>query len=140
MADTEVNIYADSRTYYSTGNNNSNNSLNVSRFRSFASSMSNKPSQKEVGRRRRASHDEVTKPRRFIIDVEETKRQILEQEDTDGDNQITIHDIGPKTLTVGTADSGGHRKFEIRGTYMISNLLQELALAEDIGRKRIVFG
>lgn len=39
MADTEVNIYADSRTYYSTGNNNSHDLSNVSRFRSFATSL-----------------------------------------------------------------------------------------------------
>ncbi|RIA80971.1 Glycoside Hydrolase Family 37 protein [Glomus cerebriforme] len=139
MADTaEVNIYADSRTYYSTGNNSFVIS-NVSRFRRFAtSSMSKKPGQKEIARKRRASHDEITKPRRFLIDVQETLRLILEQEDTDGDHQITIHDMGPKTLTLGTADSGGIRKFEIRGTYMLSNLLQELALAEEHGRKHIV--
>lgn len=62
----------------------------------------------------------------------------MEQEDTDGDFQITINDLGPKTLTVGTADSGGYKKIEIRGTYMLSNLLQELALANDYGRKHIV--
>ncbi|CAG8526095.1 6289_t:CDS:2, partial [Acaulospora morrowiae] len=90
-------------------------------------------------RKRRASHDEKTnRPRKFIIDVEETKRILLEQEDTNGDSQITIQDLGPKTLTVGTASSGGHRKFEIRGTYMLSNLLQELALAEGYGRKHVV--
>src|SRR5436190_7822428 len=80
----------------------------------------------------------MTKPRKFLIDVEETKRLILDQEDTNNDNQITIHDVGPKSLSVGTADSGGHRKFEIRGTYMISNLLQELALAHEHGRNYIV--
>ena len=49
-----------------------------------------------------------------------------------------MNDLGPKSLSVGTADSGGYRKIEIRGTYMLSNLLQELALAEDYGRKHIV--
>lgn len=62
----------------------------------------------------------------------------MEQEDTDGDFQITVNDLGPKSLSVGSADSGGYRKIEIRGTYMLSNLLQELALAEDYGRKFIV--
>ncbi|CAG8623878.1 15261_t:CDS:1, partial [Racocetra persica] len=80
----------------------------------------------------------MNKPRKFIIDVEETKRLLLEQEDTDGDCQITIHDSGPKTITLGTADSDGHRKFEIRGTYQLSNLLQELALAASHGRKHVV--
>ncbi|KAI9227570.1 MAG: neutral trehalase [Piptocephalis tieghemiana] len=90
-------------------------------------------------RRRRGSHDEAeTKPRKFILDVAATQAAILAQEDTDGDFQITINDVGPKVLQVGTADSGGYRKFEIRGTYMLSNLLQELALANDYGRRHII--
>ena len=36
--------------------------------------------------------DEITKsaPRRFLIDVEETLRLVLEQEDTDGDFQVRL--------------------------------------------------
>ncbi|RUS16250.1 trehalase-domain-containing protein [Endogone sp. FLAS-F59071] len=82
--------------------------------------------------------NDKNKARRFLIDVEETQRTILAQEDTDGDYQITVNDLGPKTLTVPTADSDGYRKYDIRGTYMLSNLLQELALATDYGRKHIV--
>ncbi|RUP43230.1 trehalase-domain-containing protein [Jimgerdemannia flammicorona] len=82
--------------------------------------------------------DDNNKARKFLIDVEETQRMILAQEDTDGDFQITVNDLGPKTLTVPTADSGGYLKYDIRGTYMLSNLLQELALAADYGRKHIV--
>ncbi|THH03615.1 hypothetical protein EW145_g6142 [Phellinidium pouzarii] len=90
-------------------------------------------------RPRRLSHDEKsTAPRRFLIDVEETIRVILEQEDTDGDFQISITDAGPKILSLGTATSNGFKSFDIRGTYMLSNLLQELALARDHNRKRIV--
>ncbi|RKO91585.1 glycoside hydrolase [Blyttiomyces helicus] len=91
-------------------------------------------------RRRRASHDEkvLGRPTKFLIDVEETQRLILAQEDTDNDCQITIHDAGPKTFVLGTANSAGYRKTEIRGTYMLSNLLQELALATDHGRRFIV--
>ncbi|KAJ3024167.1 alpha,alpha-trehalase nth1 [Thoreauomyces humboldtii] len=91
-------------------------------------------------RRRRGSHDEkvVGKARKFLIDVEETQRMILAQEDTDGDFQITVQDSGPKSFQLGTANSSGYRKYEIRGTYMLSNLLQELALAADYGRKFIV--
>lgn len=109
------------------------------------------------------SHDEKpTAPRRFLIDVEETIRVILEQEDTDGDFQVSITDAGPKILALGTATSNGFKSFDIRvctdflshwhgesnanctsgsrkqGTYMLSNLLQELALARDHNRKRIV--
>ncbi|CAG8503294.1 10218_t:CDS:2, partial [Cetraspora pellucida] len=109
MGDATSNIFADSKTYYSTGSNSLNVS-NARQVRSFA----------------------------FIIDVEETKRLLLEQEDTDGDCQITIQDSGPKTISVGTADSDGYRKFEIRGTYQLSNLLQELALAAGHGRKHVV--
>ncbi|SNX83434.1 probable Neutral trehalase [Melanopsichium pennsylvanicum] len=88
---------------------------------------------------RRMSHDAVQEaPRRFIVDVEETMRLVLEQEDTDGNFQICITDSGPKVLTLGTATSNGYRGFDIRGTYMLSNLLQELALAREHGRKRIV--
>ncbi|KAK7032308.1 alpha,alpha-trehalase nth1 [Paramarasmius palmivorus] len=91
-------------------------------------------------RNRRLSHDEqsVTGPRRFLIDVEETIRLVLEQEDTDGDFQISVTDAGPKMMALGTATSNGFKTFDIRGTYMLSNLLQELALARDNGRKRIV--
>ncbi|KAL4064454.1 glycoside hydrolase family 37 protein [Scleroderma yunnanense] len=93
-----------------------------------------------ITRTRRMSHDEksVTSPRRFLIDVEETIRVVLEQEDTDGDFQISITDAGPKLMALGTATSNGFKTFDIRGTYMLSNLLQELALARDHGRKRIV--
>ncbi|KAF5391655.1 hypothetical protein D9757_002488 [Collybiopsis confluens] len=88
---------------------------------------------------RRLSHDEkASQPRRFLIDVEETIRLVLEQEDTDGDFQISVTDAGPKVMALGTATSNGFKTFDIRGTYMLSNLLQELALARDHGRKRIV--
>jgi alpha,alpha-trehalase len=67
-------------------------------------------------RARRMSHDEksVTGPRRFLIDVEETIRVVLEQEDTDGDFQISITDAGPKMMALGTATSNGFKTFDIR--------------------------
>lgn len=67
-------------------------------------------------RARRMSHDEknVTGPRRFLIDVEETIRVVLEQEDTDGDFQISITDAGPKLMALGTATSNGFKSFDIR--------------------------
>ncbi|KAF9000656.1 alpha,alpha-trehalase-neutral trehalase [Cyathus striatus] len=58
--------------------------------------------------------------------------------DTDGDFQISVTDAGPKMMALGTATSNGFKTFDIRGTYMLSNLLQELALARDHNRKRIV--
>jgi alpha,alpha-trehalase len=59
--------------------------------------------------------DNKNKAQKFLVDVDETLQRILEQ-DTDGDFQITINDVGPKTLTLGTADSGGYRRIDIRGT------------------------
>ncbi|SCZ93579.1 BZ3500_MvSof-1268-A1-R1_Chr6-3g08751 [Microbotryum saponariae] len=124
-------------------------------------------------RARRLSHDETSaKPRKFLVDVEETMKLVLEQEDTDGNfqvsrrnlmhltkrpesltrlieadsrrQQIAATDKGPKVFTLGTASSNGYNSCEaratreIRGTYMLSNLLQELALARDHGQKTIV--
>ncbi|KAI9771407.1 MAG: alpha,alpha-trehalase nth1 [Geoglossum umbratile] len=60
---------------------------------------------------------------------------LLDGEDTDRNMQITIEDCGPKVISLGTATSDGFNRFEVRGTYMIANLLQELTLARDHGRK-----
>ncbi|BGP14321.1 hypothetical protein JCM10213_004448 [Rhodosporidiobolus nylandii] len=90
-------------------------------------------------RSRRMSHDETShKPRKFLVDVEETMKLVLEQEDTDENFQIHAADKGPKVFSLGTASSNGYNSFDIRGTYMLSNLLQELALARDHGQKQIV--
>ncbi|KAF2203171.1 neutral trehalase short isoform [Delitschia confertaspora ATCC 74209] len=88
---------------------------------------------------RRISHDEVSlQPRKFLIQVDKTLETLLAREDTDSNCQITIEDQGPKVLSVGTLASNAHNKFDVRGTYMLSNLLQELTLAKDFGRKTIV--
>ncbi|KAN0113589.1 alpha,alpha-trehalase-neutral trehalase [Russula decolorans] len=116
-----------------------------SRSRTYSTSTGNGPKRPTFQddwhiKPRRMSHDEKSQsaPRRFLIDVEETIRLVLEQEDTDGDFQISITDAGPKILSLGTATSNGFKTFDIRGTYMLSNLLQELALARDHNRGRIV--
>lgn len=49
-----------------------------------------------------------------MIDVDETLRVILEQEDTDRDFQICITDAGPKLLSLGTATSNGFKSYDIR--------------------------
>ncbi|KAJ5172921.1 Neutral trehalase [Penicillium capsulatum] len=88
---------------------------------------------------RRGSHDEATaNPRKFLIEVDETLDSLLKQEDTDKNMQITIEDVGPKVLSVGTAGSSGYKRVDVRGTYMLSNLLQELTIAKDYGRKHII--
>ena len=61
------------------------------------------------------SHDEKsTAPRRFLIDVEETILVVLEQEDTDGDFQISVADAGSKMMALGTVTSSGFKSFDIR--------------------------
>ncbi|KAF7720934.1 alpha,alpha-trehalase nth1 [Apophysomyces ossiformis] len=130
-----LDVHAPAATYYTTGENARVRTRTYTRSRPEIPAMAHFDASRH---HRRASHDDKSKARRFLIDVEETQRKILEQEDTDGDFQITINDIGPKTMKLGTLDSGGFRKIDVRGTYMLSNLLQELALAHDYGRKYIV--
>ncbi len=60
------------------------------------------------------------------LPVEDTFRRLLAQEDTDGDRQITVKDTGPKRFEIGGA-------YAVEGTYALSNLLQELALAREAG-------
>lgn len=70
--------------------------------------------------------------------MEQTLKALLESEDTDDNMQITIEDMGPKVMNLGTANSMGVNRYEVRGTYMLSNLLQELTLAKDYGRRYIL--
>lgn len=76
--------------------------------------------------------------RKFLVQVDATLESLKAQEDTDGNMQITIEDKGPKVITLRTAKSNGHNRFDVRGTYMLSNLLQELSLAKEYGRKQVV--
>ncbi|GAA5828689.1 hypothetical protein JCM3766R1_003790 [Sporobolomyces carnicolor] len=97
------------------------------------------PEQGLGSRSRRMSADEQSvRSRKFLVDVEETMKLVLEQEDTDGKFQIHAADKGPKVFSLGTVGSNGYNSFDIRGTYMLSNLLQELALARDHGQAQIV--
>ena len=72
-------------------------------------------------------------PRTISVRVREAIDSLLFDEDTDGDKKITIDDPhvpgterGNKRTWVGTPD--GHR-YEVAGTYFLSNLLQELTLS-----------
>lgn len=131
-----VDAHAPASTYYTTGRN-----APRTRTRTYTRSGSIGGSSDSLNNnaiQRRASFEDKVKSRRFLIDVETTLAHILQQEDTNGDFQITVNDLGPKVLSLGTADSGGYKRLEIRGNYMLSNLLQELALAKDFGRKYVV--
>ncbi|RLV91086.1 Neutral trehalase [Spathaspora sp. JA1] len=91
-------------------------------------------------RYRRQSVDDTTiRPKKFYIpDVQDTLKELLANEDTDNNCQITIEDSGPKVLRLGTANSNGYYQSSVRGTYMLSNLLQELTIASRFGRRQIL--
>ncbi|GEP49617.1 hypothetical protein FNO01nite_02890 [Flavobacterium noncentrifugens] len=63
---------------------------------------------------------------KFNLHIHNTLQKLLAQEDTDGDRKITIDDKGPKRFLL--EDPEGNVAV-IKGTYQLSNLLQELALA-----------
>ncbi len=62
------------------------------------------------------------------IQIKETLERLLAQEDTDGDKKITIEDQGPKSFLLKSTNS---EAYEVKGTYFLSNLLQELVLGLD---------
>lgn len=64
---------------------------------------------------------------KFKLHINQTIEKLLAQEDTDGDKKITIDDNGPKSFLLN--DENGNSAV-IEGTYQLSNLLQELALAK----------
>ncbi|MHA7055990.1 trehalase family glycosidase [Aquimarina sp. M1] len=65
--------------------------------------------------------------KREYLDHQQTLDQLILQEDTDGDKKITIDDKGPKQFEFVYAYGESNL---IKGTYHLSNLLQELAIAE----------
>ncbi|CUM66027.1 uncharacterized protein PRCAT00003681001 [Priceomyces carsonii] len=89
---------------------------------------------------RRGSLDDTlqTPKKYFINDVDQTLNELLANEDTDHNYQITIEDAGPKVLKLGTVNSNGYKHSMVRGTYMLSNLLQELTIAKSMGRNQVI--
>ncbi len=68
----------------------------------------------------------------FPLDINEVLTALLLQEDTDGDKKITIEDKGPQSFELINLEG---KPYPIKGTYFISNLLQELVIAKNAGRK-----
>ncbi|KAJ2784537.1 alpha,alpha-trehalase nth1 [Coemansia javaensis] len=98
-----------------------------------------RPKDKNPILRRRGSFDARTPtPRCFLVDVDVVEKVILDQEDTNGNCQITVEDNGPKVLRLPTANSGGYRTFDVRGSYVLANLLQEITLAREQGKTQVV--
>lgn len=63
---------------------------------------------------------------KLTVHKDSVLKALLLQEDTDGDTKITIEDQGPKSFQL----PGKEGNFQVNGTYHLSNLLQELVLAE----------
>lgn len=66
----------------------------------------------------------------FQLDIATILEKLLLQEDTDGDKRITIEDKGPKTFSI---QSTNGKNYVIKGTYHLSNLMQELVIAKNDG-------
>jgi len=64
----------------------------------------------------------------FKLEIEVTLSNLLLQEDTDGDKKITIEDKGPKAFLITSVDG---KEYFVKGTYHLSNLLQELVIAKN---------
>lgn len=90
--------------------------------------------------KRRLSIDGTrSRPKKFYItDIDSTLEELLRNEDTDHNHQITIDDLGPKVLKLGTSGSQGYKTVAVSGNYMLANLLQELTLAKGQGRQSVV--
>jgi len=66
------------------------------------------------------------------VSIDDTLNRLLAQEDTDGDKKITIEDKGPKAFKIKASSGEQHI---VRGTYHLSNLLQELVIAKNEGHE-----
>ncbi|NNK18179.1 MAG: trehalase [Maribacter sp.] len=65
----------------------------------------------------------------FKLNIEKTLTALLQQEDTDNDKKITIEDSGPRSFLL--KDIKSNNKIDIKGTFYLANLLQELILAKE---------
>lgn len=76
--------------------------------------------------------DDMLGKGKFVVVVDATKAALLQNEDIDGDCLITIEDSGPKSFALSIV---GGQEIQIKGTYHLANLLQELFLAQRKGEK-----
>ncbi|NNK86739.1 MAG: trehalase [Flavobacteriaceae bacterium] len=71
----------------------------------------------------------------FKLPIKETLEKLLLQEDTDGDKKITIEDKGPLAFQIVSENGRGHL---LKGTYQLSNLLQELVISANSGNSTAI--
>ena len=69
---------------------------------------------------------------KFQLNIEDTLDRLLKQEDTDGDKKLTIEDKGPKAFAI---QSTNGEDYVVKGTYHLSNLLQELVISKNDGKQ-----
>ena len=74
---------------------------------------------------------------KFHLNPQDTIDKLLLQEDTDGDKKITIEDKGPRSFTIISTEG---EEYEVKGTYYLSNLLQELVIAKNDNQTVASFG
>lgn len=72
---------------------------------------------------------------KLVVAVNTTIEELLQREDTDGDALITVDDRGPKSFLLKSLIHDGLQETEIKGTYHLANLLQELFLAQKKGEE-----
>ncbi|MEJ2112369.1 MAG: trehalase family glycosidase [Flavobacteriaceae bacterium] len=68
----------------------------------------------------------------FNLHIESTLKSLLKQEDTVGDKKITIEDNGPKVYTIKSKQG---IDYDVKGTYHLSNLLQEIVINMNQGHE-----
>jgi len=75
------------------------------------------------------------------LDVDANLARLIEEEDADGDKKITVDDVCSrrnqgcdKRFRLRASDG---KNYEVSGTYYLSNLLQELKIAQDAGRESV---
>ncbi|RKF79720.1 Neutral trehalase [Golovinomyces cichoracearum] len=145
---TDIDPYAASYIYYGENTHEANKNFRPRTNSTNQASVMERNGLKQLIRRGslaihmatrndKSPDERTTNPGRFLLNVAHTIQKLREQEDTDFNMQITIEDSGPKTMRLGTFNSGGFKTKEIRGTYVISNLLQELCFARDHGKTHI---
>ncbi|MFL1012634.1 trehalase family glycosidase [Flavisericum labens] len=67
----------------------------------------------------------------FNVHIDDTLNSLLQQEDTDGDKKITVEDNGPKSFEIISIEG---ENYVVKGTYQLSNLLQELVISKIEGK------
>ena len=79
------------------------------------------------------SHDRTS----IVVNVQENLERLLVEEDTDGDKKITINDGLVKSKDHGDQRfwliATNEKRYEVTGTYFLSNLLEELRLQQLAG-------